>query len=76
MTDQNTQIMHTSPHASKTAANTRVHGTGMGSTGITRRSRDGAGSGRNGNRVDLINGVMGDLEMRGFSCVVICVVLY
>ena len=40
---------------------------GMGSTGTIRRSRDGAGSGRNGNGVDLISGAMGGLETRGFD---------
>ena len=68
--------MRTCTHASRTSANTAAHGTGRGNTGTIRRSRDGVRSGRNGSGVDLISGAMGDLEMRGFSCVVLCVVLY
>ena len=39
----------------------------MGNTGTIRRSRDGVRSGRNGSGADLINGIMGGLEMRGFD---------
>ena len=64
MTTEPTEpTMHTCTHASKTAANTAVHGTGRGNTGITRHSLGGAGSGRNGNGADLINGTIGNLEM-------------
>ena len=39
------------------------HGTGKGSTGTIRHSRDGVRIGRSGNKTDLVTGAMGDLEM-------------
>ena len=53
---------------------TRIHAPPASKTAAS-----GAGSGRNGNGADLINGTMGGgLEMRGFSCafVVLLSVLY